>query len=98
MASSGVRSRTDCIITAPTDSRRAKNTAPMMARMTKPMSPICFSWFWAYCFWVAVLVSCGELANSLSIALLTSLARLGSAIRAMRMLAVPFWLVRPSST
>ena len=40
-ASSGVRSRTDCIITAPTEKSRAKNTAPTMARTTKPMSPIC---------------------------------------------------------
>src|SRR5581483_3741435 len=29
--SSEVRSRTDCIITAPTESRRAKNTAPMIS-------------------------------------------------------------------
>ncbi len=97
-ASSGVRSRTDCIITVPTESRRAKNTAPMIARTTKPMSPICLIWSWTYWPWVAVLVSCGELANRASTALETWLDCFGSAIRIRKRLAVPFWVTRPSST
>ncbi len=97
-ASSGVRSRTDCIITVPTESSRAKNTAPMIARTTKPMSPICLIWSWTYWPWVAVLVSCGELANRASTALETWPAWVGSPTRIISRLAVPFWLVRPSST
>src|SRR3984957_16250150 len=42
-ASSGMRSRTDCIIVLPVRNRSVKNTAPKIARRTKPMSPNCLT-------------------------------------------------------
>ncbi len=80
-ASSGVRSRTDCIITAPTENNSAKNTAPTMARTTKPMSPICLIELAASWCSLSVLVSLGELANWASIRWPTSLAWAGSVTR-----------------
>ena len=62
-----MRSRTDCIMVLPVRNSRVKNTAPRIARSTKPMSPSCLmkaivevdcaGW---------VLVSLGEFANKAS--------------------------------
>ncbi|MEJ0065296.1 MAG: hypothetical protein WDM85_07465 [Caulobacteraceae bacterium] len=76
-ANSGVRSRTDCIITAPTENSRAKNTAPTMLFTTKPMSPICLTESAASWRSLSVLVSSGELANRASMRLATALAWVG---------------------
>ena len=65
-ASSGMRSRTDCIIVLPVRNSSVNITAPTMAFTMKPMSPICLICACANSFSFCVFVSSGELANSLS--------------------------------
>src|SRR5690606_34267952 len=82
-ASSEVRSRTAWAMVLPVSSSRVKNTAPMIEPTIRPMSAICLSCEAIAAASLMVLVSCGELADSASIALATASLRRTSATRLM---------------
>ena len=62
-----MRSRTDCIMVLPVRNSRVKNTAPRIARRTKPTSPNCLMNAIVKSFAGCVFVSFGEFANRASI-------------------------------
>ncbi len=68
-ASSGVRSRTDCIIVFAVRNSSVNSTAPTIALAMKLMSPSCLSCICASADSVCVRVSYEEFANSASICL-----------------------------
>ena len=96
-ASSGTRSRTDCIIVFPVRNSRVKNTAPRIAVTMKLMSPNCLMNDWENSFSLCVLVSADELANSASTARATSAARPGSLTLIRYQPTVPLPKARASS-
>ena len=96
-ASSGVRSRTDCIIMVAVANSSAPSTAVTTARMRKSRSPIRCTWACASSRSDSVLVSFEELAKRRSIASATGTAWPGSVTPTLMWFTVPVPLARPSS-
>ena len=81
----------------PVRNNRVKNTAPRIARRTKPTSPNCLMKAIAKSFAGCVFVSFGEFANSASIRAETAADCAGSSMRSSYHPTWPLPKLRPSS-
>ena len=89
IASSGMRSRTDCAMVLPVMIRMVKKTAARMRVTRAPRSPICLAKPTANSFSGWVLVSSGEFWKRPSIAAEMARARVESSIRTMYQPVLP---------
>jgi hypothetical protein len=96
-ASSGMRSRTDCIIVLPVRKSSVKKTAPRMERTMNWMSPCCLRKDCWNSFSVWVFVSSGEFSKSASMARATCGAWFGSFRRTTYQPTLPLPKLRASS-
>ena len=97
IASSGIRSRTDCAMVLPVMMRMVKKTAARMRVTSAPRSPICFAKPTANSFSGWVLVSSGEFRKRRSISVEMARAWVESAMRTMYQPVLPLPRARASS-
>ena len=96
-ASSGMRSRTDCIMVLPVRNNSVKSTAPTIAFTMTLMLPICLSCACAYSASSWVSVSSDEFANRASMAAHIAADRSGSSMLTMNANTRPLSNCRASS-